>query len=324
MVNLSNNKNKDTEFSENMEFLLARANAVGVSIKVIEYKKIHLIVAKRNGRVIAIYNDKLPLNPSGAARISKDKNLTKIALKEAGIRVPNGILISELGDLSTILKKAGLLYPLVVKPNNEALGSGVIANIPNFESLEKSCKKVLTGRENALIEDYFDGVDHRFLVLDGKVLAVARRVKPRVIGDGEHTVRELVNAYNQGRIRKVPFDAELNRYLAMQELRVDTIVKSKVEVTLRGNSNYRTGGRSIDVTESVPNFYKEIAVKAAEVLGMRLSGVDILIKDLNINEPNNYIVTEVNSVPGFDVHLYPDEGKGRAEVLDKIWDQLLS
>ncbi len=308
------------KLSENVEFLIEEGLEKGITWDVLVGKK-PILVAKKGSEMIAFYKGKMPLNSSGSAKISKNKNLTKKILAYAGIKTPKGFLINDAEKLELLMNSTALRYPLVVKPNDEALGQGVVADISDFGELRRVMKNILTDRKNVLVEEYFDGVDHRFLVLDGVVLAVAMRVKPQVIGDGVNTIKTLVNSYNEGRIRKVPFDGELSRYLGHQGYDINSVPQKGGKVILRGNSNYRTGGRSVDVTDTVAKGYKEIAGTAARVLGMRLAGVDILIKDNK--KFGDYTVTEVNSVPGFDVHLQPDEGKKRVEILDKILDKLL-
>ena len=62
------------------------------------------------------------------------------------------------------------------------------------------------------------------------------------------------------------------------------------------------------VNNMANEYYKEIAIKAANALGLRLSGVDMIIKD--IEKPNSeYVILEINSAPGFGIHINPDFGK---------------
>ncbi len=306
-----------SKINENLKYLMDKANSFGITFEILDTKP-QIILAKRGERTISIYKSKLPLNSSGAAKISKDKNLTKMVLSKVGINVPKGILVKNPEDLEALLDGSGIKYPLVVKPNDEALGSGVTANLSSYEEVRRIVNNLgTTGRSEIVIEEYFDGEDHRFLVLDGEVLAVAKRVRPKVIGDGKNKIKDLINVYNKNRLHCVPFDDEVDRYLSMQGYELNSVPDMGKEVILRGNSNYRTGGSSQDVTDIVNMEYKKIAESAAMTLGLRLAGVDILIKD--DNKFGDYVVTEVNSVPGFDVHMSPDEGKSREDILEKIW-----
>lgn len=309
-----------SKINENLKYLMDKAESLGITFEILDTKP-QIILAKKDNRAISIYKSKLPLNSSGAAKISKDKNLTKIILAKTGINVPKGILVKELDGLEHVLSESALRYPLVVKPNDEALGSGVTANLLDLEEVKKTVNGLgSTGRTEIVIEEYFEGEDHRFLVLDGKVLAVAKRVRPKVVGDGKRTIKELIDTYNVGRLHAVPFDNEVERYLSMQGYTLESVPEFGKEIILRGNSNYRTGGRSQDATDIVAEGYKKIAESAATTLGLRLAGVDILIKD--DTKFGDYVVTEVNSVPGFDVHMAPDDGESREDILEKIWSAI--
>jgi D-alanine-D-alanine ligase-like ATP-grasp enzyme len=300
-MNIKNSSQKPLKLAENEEFLINMGSEMGIEWEVIGAKT-PILLAHRNDKTYAFYKGRIRINSSGSAKISKDKNLTKLVLSQVGIDTPKGIIVKDLDQLEELFFHKNLLkYPLVVKPNDEALGTGVVADIRSYEELYRIAREVGKDRSKILVEEYFDGVDHRFLVLDGEVLAVAKRVKPQVIGDGEKSIRELVDRYNEGRIRHVQFDSELTRYIAHQ--------------------GYKTGGRSIDATDEVAKGYKDVAIKAASVMGMRLAGIDILIKDPSVF--TDYKLTEVNSVPGFDVHVHPDEGKKRTEILIKILDKVV-
>jgi cyanophycin synthetase len=151
---------------------------------------------------------------------------------------------------------------------------------------------------------------------------VVKRLKPVVIGDGQKTVADLIKDYNAGRLRPVPKDAETLRNLQKQGLNLDSVPKSGGKVVLRENSNFRTGGIAQDVTETVAKEYFAIAEKAAELIGIRLCGVDLLIPQTAVF--SDYCLTEVNSVPGFDVHLEPSVGPSRPEILGKVWDAIFT
>ena len=309
------------KINENLKYLFNVAEKFGISIEYLDTDPV-VILAKKSQKIISFYKGKLPLNSSGAAKISKDKDLTKTILEKSGIRTPKGIIVHDSLKLDEQIEKTNLRYPLVVKPNDEALGNGVTADIPSFTDVKKAVDSLASsGVTDIVVEEYFDGVDHRFLVLDGQVLAVAKRIKPRVVGNGKFTIKQLIEAYNIGRVHTVPFDGEVDRYLSEQGCDLASVLELNQEVILRGNSNYRTGGKSEDVTDSIGTKYKDVAQKAAKTIGLRLAGVDILIKE-NPDEGDDYIVTEINSVPGFDVHVSPDVGKSREEILEKVWSAI--
>ena len=50
----------------------------------------------------------------------------------------------------------------------------------------------VVGRKAVMVESFVSGNDYRVLVIGGHMIAVAQRIPAHVVGDGEHTVRELV------------------------------------------------------------------------------------------------------------------------------------
>ena len=74
-------------------------------------------------------------------------------------------------------------------------GKGVTVNITTEEHLRglRHCHRV---RDNIPVERYMPGNDYRLLVVGDKLVAAARRDPPKVVGDGVHTITELVAQVN--------------------------------------------------------------------------------------------------------------------------------
>ena len=82
-----------------------------------------------------------------------------------------------------------------------------------------------------MVETFIPGKDYRILVVNNQVVAVAERVPAHVIGDGTHTVAELVEITNQDPRRgighekiltRITVDAQTIEVLAKQGLRWTT------------------------------------------------------------------------------------------------------
>ena len=61
------------------------------------------------------------------------------------------------------------------------------------------------------MESFISGDDHRMLVIDGRLVAVSKRVPGHVVGDGEHTIEELVEEVNQDPRRGIGHEKVLTR-----------------------------------------------------------------------------------------------------------------
>ena len=149
---------KKIKFSENVEFLLKRAKSLGIETEIIG-EDIPVLIAGHGGKSVAMYRGRIPLNSSGAAKISKDKTLTKSILSHLKINVPKGFQVQDIEKIEADIKKHNLKYPLVVKPNDEALGNGVIADIEDLDGVLRAIYELNNNFSSLVIEEYFEGED---------------------------------------------------------------------------------------------------------------------------------------------------------------------
>ena len=62
-----------------------------------------------------------------------------------------------------------------------------------------------------VVESFITGKDYRILVVNNQVVAVAERVPAHVVGDGKHTVQELIDITNCDPRRGVGHEKILTR-----------------------------------------------------------------------------------------------------------------
>jgi len=254
-----------------------------------------------------------------AESIAQDKDLTKKLLRAAGVPVPLGRPVTDVEDAWAAARQVGL--PVVCKPQDGNQGKGVTVNITTREHLEIAYKAAAEYGE-VMVEKFLPGSDFRLLVVGNKLVAASRREPPQVVGDGLHTVRELVDIVNQDPRRgeghatsltKIRFDDIAVARLEVQELTPDSIPAKGRRVILRNNANLSTGGTATDVTDDVHPSVAARAVAAAQMVGLHICGVDVVCESmLRPLESQNGGVVEVNAAPGLRMHLSPSYGKGRA------------
>ncbi|MCU6433570.1 cyanophycin synthetase [Undibacterium sp. Jales W-56] len=255
-----------------------------------------------------------------AEAIAQDKELTKKLLDAAGVPVPLGRTVLDLEDAWKVACEIGL--PVVVKPKDGNQGKGVTVNVTTREQLEAGYHAAAEFRDDILVERYLPGNDFRLLVVGNKLIAAARRDPPQVVGDGVHSVRELVEQVNKDPRRgtghatsltKIRFDDIALASLAKQDLVADSIPAKGQRVILRNNANLSTGGAATDVTDDVHPEVAARAVVAAQMVGLDICGVDLVCDSvLKPIEDQNGGIVEVNAAPGLRMHLSPSFGKGRA------------
>ncbi len=253
-----------------------------------------------------------------AESIAQDKDLTKTLLRAAGVPVPLGRPASDVDDAWAAALEIGL--PVVVKPQDGNQGKGVTVNITSRDQLDLAYKAAVDIGE-VLVEKFLPGNDFRLLVVGDKLVAAARRDPPQVIGDGVHSVRQLVEIVNADPRRgtghstsltKIRFDDIAIARLGLQNLAPDSVPTKGQRVILRNNANLSTGGTATDVTDDVHPEVAARAVAAAQMVGMHICGVDVVCESvLRPLEEQHGGIVEVNAAPGLRMHLAPSYGKGR-------------
>jgi cyanophycin synthetase len=254
-----------------------------------------------------------------AESIAQDKDLTKRLLHAAGVPVPMGRPVVDVEDAWAVAQEVGL--PVVVKPQDGNQGKGVVVNITTREGLEAAYKVASEFGDEILVERFLPGHDFRMLVVGGQLVAAARREPPQVLGDGQHTIRELVNIVNQDPRRgsghgtaltKIRLDDIAIARIASEGLTPDSVPAQGQRVVLRNNANLSTGGSATDVTDDVHPEIAARAIEAAQTIGLHICGVDVVCETMlkPLEEQSGGIV-EVNAAPGLRMHLAPSFGRPR-------------
>ncbi|AIL32623.1 bifunctional glutamate--cysteine ligase GshA/glutathione synthetase GshB [Basilea psittacipulmonis] len=272
-----------------------------------------------------------------APLIMENKVVTKKVLEKAGFRVPKSTqyltLEQAIADFALYEHKAIVIKP---KSTNFGLGITIFRQGPqNFEDFVQAVKIAFKEDKEIMIEAFIPGTEYRFFVLGNETLAILLRVPAHVIGDGEHTVSELIDEKNRHPLRgdgsRTPLkkiqkgDIEILQ-LKEQGLTLDSIPKKGEHVLLRANSNISTGGDSIDMTDQMDESYKKLAVGITQAMGAAVCGVDMMITDYT--QPaseNNWGVIETNFNPMMMMHIFPYQGKSRRislNVLQMLFPEL--
>jgi len=251
--------------------------------------------------------------------IAQDKDLTKKLLRAAGVPVPMGRPVRDADDAWAAAQELG--GAVVVKPLDGNQGKGVAVNMRTEADVKGAYAVAAEFRDDVLVEQYLPGHDYRFLVVGDQLVAAARRDPPQVIGDGVHSIRELVETVNKDPRRgeghatsltKIRFDEIALATLAKQNLTAESVPAKGARILLRNNANLSTGGSATDVTDDVHPELAARAIAAARMIGLDICGVDVVCDSvLKPLEEQNGGVVEANAAPGLRMHLQPSYGKGR-------------
>ena len=288
---------------------------------------VQLGYGKNQVRFRATMTDK---TSSIAVDLASNKDETKKMLTDAAIPVANGMCISEISEIETVINRVG--FPLVFKPLDGNHGKGASINVKTkaealvaFEHAKKYSRKII-------VEKFISGFDFRILVINHRFIAAALREPAHVIGDGVSTIEQLIALENQDERRgyghenvltEISIDRETHDELSKLNYTLETILEKGKKCHLKGTANLSTGGTSTDVTDIVHPNNIFIFERISRVIGLDICGIDVMAN--NLNEPlevTGGVVLEVNAAPGFRMHLAPANGLPRnvaAPVIDMLY-----
>jgi len=264
-----------------------------------------------------------------AVELASDKEETNGILRDLGLPVPDQRLVNSVEQARRAAQRIG--FPVVIKPLNANHGRGVSINLKTPEEVETAFDKALEHGRTVLVEAFLEGLDHRLLVVNGQLVAAAKRVPGHVLGDGKHNIEELVEIVNQDPRRgvghekvltRLEFDHQAERMLEQVGYDRHTLPAEGEMVYLRSTANLSTGGTAVDVTDSIHPDNREMAIRTISAVGLDVGGVDFLTQDItrSYREIGGGIC-EVNAGPGFRMHVAPSEGTPR-DVAGPVLDML--
>ncbi|ABA21436.1 Cyanophycin synthetase [Trichormus variabilis ATCC 29413] len=259
-----------------------------------------------------------------------DKEATKRILAASGVPVPRGTVINFLDDLEEAIEYVGG-YPIVIKPLDGNHGRGITIDIRSWEEAEAAYEAARQVSRSIIVERYYVGRDHRVLVVDGKVVAVAERVPAHVIGNGRSTIAELIEEINQDPNRgdghdkvltKIELDRTSYQLLERAGYTLNSVPPKGTICYLRATANLSTGGTAVDRTDEIHPENIWLAQRVVKIIGLDIAGLDIVTTDISrpLRELDGVIV-EVNAAPGFRMHVAPSQGIPR-NVAGAVMDML--
>ncbi len=267
--------------------------------------------------------------PHIAVELASEKDETNRILADLGLPVPRQAVVGRLRRAERAAEQIG--YPVVVKPLNANHGRGVTTDIRDAGALEVAYDKAKEHSDYVIVETYLEGLDHRLLVVNGKLIAAAKRVPAHVVGDGRRTVAELVEAVNEDPRRgighekvltRISLDAQADRMLADKGYDHGSVPADGETLYLQPTANLSTGGTAVDVTDVIHPDNTSMAERAILALGLDVGGVDFITTDITRSYRDvGGGICECNAAPGFRMHVAPSEGTSR-DVATPVIDML--
>jgi cyanophycin synthetase len=291
-------------------------------------------VIERDDRLTVVYFHIVQLNDPVTNLLALDKKLVHDLLVQANVPVPAHVEATPQQRSAAHEFMAESTNALVVKPaDGTSGGSGVTCGVKSAADLHSALIAASRGSGRVLVERQAWGDEYRFLFLDGELLDVIRRRAPRVTGDGRSSVARLISEENRRRAR-----ARGQLGISHLEINLDTLITLErnalslssvvpagvsVEVKSTANQNGACDNETVDLRLIAPSLVAEVA-RAAEVLGLRFAGVDIITPDLkrSLSESGG-VVLEVNGTPGLHYHYLVADSEVATEVALPVLRALL-
>jgi len=267
----------------------------------------------------------LPLNNSASVTIALNKYAMNRLLHDKGFPVSKAIKISREQWSSQPLSELlhGIKFPLVAKPmRNTGRGQDVQCNIKDLTVLSDYFNRMITKYPMIHIEEFQTGLkEYRVTILKNKVVGVVERHAPSVVGDGIHSIHELINIKNAARktLSRVTtheplvYDEEYRLCLEEQGLNRESIIPEGEKVQLCYTVNLGRGGDIFSLGTEIHPQNKRILCRLVREVGLDYSGLDILCEDiLQPFTQGKWFVIEANYSSDTTLHTAPAQGKKAA------------
>lgn len=261
-----------------------------------------LFTLNHGGRRIRCRESLTDLTSAVSMTLCQDKRLTHRALSRAGLSLPDQRLAASAEDNAAFLSKHGRV---VVKPVDGEQGQGVAVDLRTPGEVHEAIERAKPFDERVLLESFHEGLDLRIVVIGFEVVAAAIRRPAEVIGDGLHSIGDLIDTQSRRRQAatsgesRIPKDAETLRTLQSAGLDYNSVLPTGQRIAVRKTANLHTGGSLEDVTDILHPVLADAAMRAARALDIPVVGLDLLVTEAD--QPDHVFI-EANERAGLANH----------------------
>ncbi|GAB3850192.1 cyanophycin synthetase [Hymenobacter terrigena] len=306
------------------------AEAASRNIPYIQLKNSNIIQLGYGVNQRRIWATTTSLTSHAGVEVAGNKNRTKAMLNDAGVPVPRGTTVYSEAGLRDAIDELG--FPIVTKPLDGNHGKGATIRIMNWKDAVEGLKAAQVYSRAVIVEQFIEGFDFRLLVVNGKLIAAAKRTPAAVTGDGKSTIQQLIDEVNKDPRRGIGHEKVLTSIkadkhtldiLKARKLTLKSVLPAGEEIYLKSTANISTGGTATDVTDQMHPYNVLLAERVAGIVGLDICGIDLMATDIAVplNESRGAVI-EVNAAPGFRMHISPAEGLPRnvaAPVVDMLF-----
>lgn len=289
------------EFNPYARIIVEEAHRRGIEVQV-DDAQAGLFTLIHGGRRIRCRESLSDLTTAVSMTLCQDKRLTNKVLKAAGLQLPVQQLAGNGDDNLAFLDEH---QRIVVKPVDGEQGQGVAVDLRTIEDVQAAVERARQFDSRVLLESFHEGFDLRIVVIGFDVVAAAIRRPAEIMGDGRHTVGQLIEAQSRRRAAatsgesKIPMDDETRRTVEDAGFSFDSVLPSGQRLAVRRTANLHTGGCLEDVTAILHPVLKDAAIRAARALDIPVVGLDLMVPAADQPE---YVFIEANERCGLANH----------------------
>lgn len=238
--------------------------------------------------------------------LAQNKISTSNLLKMAGFPTSTQIIVRTKDELLNSIKE--LKSPVVVKPIDLDRGEGVTVNIYDENRLILAFEEALSLSKNkaVIVEKQIKGVCYRLFISNNELLYCVKRLPISLRADGKSSIEELIDNENIKESNKFfwlekefyPKDSLTLEILKKAGYSLSSIPKKDTWIELRDIESTKWGGIDEDMTNLVHPDNLDIAIRATNLFGLNVCGVDIITSDISKSWiETDAIINEINFAP---------------------------
>jgi cyanophycin synthetase len=302
--------------SADINIFIATAKALGLETEIIR-KRPNFCRISLGSTHLLINDNALSITSTVHRKMVYDKYLTLRLLEKAGVPCPKATLFRTHQE-KEVLDFVAAHRPVVIKPKTGSMGNGVCVNPQNNEAVLSAIQKIKDmGRDFVQVESLIEGSDYRILLYGGELMGIVKWVPPYIIGDGNKTLKELVEIKSNYRVanRMTAIVVEPG-VIERQRFDFEAVLPKGISCNLNSISRYAVGGETLRIDSSAVNPDNlKICLRAAEATFLNFSGVDLISKDIGVScFKNGAAINEINACPQIFEHYFADGSEDTREA----------
>ena len=284
-----------------LQAIVDEARRRGIEIT-IDDAEAGLFTLTQGGRKVRCRESLSDLTSAVSMTLCQDKSLTHRTLARAGLKLPAQQIAGSVEENAAFLEQHG---SVVVKPLDGEQGQGVSVDLRSSQDVEEAIARARQFDQRVLLESFHPGLDLRIVVIGYEVVAAAIRRPAEVVGDGSHSIRQLIETQSRRRQAatagesRIPMDEETQRCISDAGFDYDSVLPRGERLAVRRTANLHTGGTLDDVTDQLHPELIDAAVRAARALDIPVVGLDLLVPAADQPE---YVFIEANERVGLANH----------------------